>query len=448
MNARTFFVIGLAAALALPAGAQPAPASRLDPRISGMTGSVSAANLRALDERLVAFGTRNLYSETSANPNRGVYAARNWIRDQFQAIANSTGGRMTVAFDTYVQPKGPNVVRDVEVSSVIATLKGDEPDAPVYVMSSHYDSRNSDGNDPLKDAPGANDNGSATSAVIEAARVMARTHFRATIVFACFDGEEQGLFGSDHYAKVLHDTNVRVLGNLNDDIIGGSKDFHGHAAPYRIRLFSEALPLGAERAPINHANAENDSPSRELARFVQSTAEPYVKPMRVDLQYMDDRWGRGGDQQSFTRQGFAGVRFVEPFENYEHQHQDIRVEKGVQYGDLPRYVDFDYLARATKLNVAALAALALGPEPPSGVGEDRAGFTYVTKLKWTAAPGAVSYDVVWRSSTDVQWRGVKNVGNVTSVTLPMNKDYYQFGVRSVDASGLRSYAVHPVPVKM
>lgn len=448
MNARTFIYAGLLVALCAPAAAQPAGAAQSDPRIDRMVTAVSASQLRALDERLVAFGTRNLYSEKLQNPNRGVYAARNWIRDRFQSIANGTGGRMTVTFDTYTQPKIENTTRPVEVSSVIATLKGDDPDGPVYVMSSHYDSRNSDGNDPVKDAPGADDNGSGTVAVIEAARVMAKQHFRATIVFACFDGEEQGLFGSDHYAKVLHDSGARVLGNLNNDIIGASQDHHGHSAPYTIRAFSEALPSEATRAAVNHSDLENDSPSRELARYVQTAVATYVRPLHVDLQYMDDRWGRGGDQQSFTKQGFAGVRFVEPFENYEHQHQDVRTEAAVSYGDLIQYMDFAYLERATKANVAALASLALGPEPPSNVGEDRSGFTYVTKLRWNAAPGAASYEVVWRSTTDAQWQHAKNVGNVTSVTLPMNKDLYHFGIRSVDGQGLRSVAVHPIAVKM
>jgi len=446
---RPLFALALIATLgATPAGTTTGNAPKLDARISKIVAGVSAAHLRQLDERLVGFGTRNLYSETLNSPARGVYAARNWIRDQFNQIAAGSGGRMTVAFDTYVQTKANSMPRDAEVSSVVATLKGDDPNAPVYVISSHYDSRNSDGNDAVKDAPGADDNGSGTIAVIEAARVMAQTHFRSTIVFACFDGEEQGLFGSDHYAKVLHDAGARVLGNLNNDIIGNSRDFHGHSAPYVVRLYSEAIPLGADRASVNRAFAENDSPSRELARFVSETAQAYVRPMQVPLQYMDDRWGRGGDEESFAKQGFPAVRLVEPYENYEHQHQDIRVENGIQYGDLLQYVDFPYVARATQVNVAALAALALGPEPPQNVGEDRSGFTYVTRLKWDAAPNAAGYEVVYRGLTDPQWTGVRAVGNVTSVTLPMNKDYYHFGVRSVDSSGLHSYAVHPVPVKM
>ena len=448
MQARTFFLFFLAVALGAAPATPVRTAPKLDARITAMVSAVSASHLRDLDEHLVGFGTRNLYSEKLASTTRGVYASRNWIRDRFEEIARGSGGRMSVAFDTYVQPKVRTMPRDAEVSSVTATLKGDDPGAPVYVMSSHYDSRNSDGNDPEKDAPGADDNGSGTSAVIEAAKVMAHTRFRGTIVFATFDGEEQGLFGSDHYAQVLHDAGARVLGNINNDIIGTSRDYHGHSAPYVLRLYSEAIPLGADRASVNRAYSENDSASRELARFVNETAESYVRPMKVPLQYMDDRWGRGGDEESFNKQGFPAVRLVEPFENYEHQHQNLRVENGVQYGDLLQYVDFPYLARATQVNVAALAALALGPEPPRNVGEDREGFTYVTRLKWDAAPNAAGYEVVYRGLTDVQWTGVKAVGNVTSVTLPMNKDYYHFAVRSIDADGLRSYAAYPVPVKM
>lgn len=242
------------------------PPPTVDPHIAAMLASVSADRLRANDQRLVGFGTRNLFSETLRSRTRGVFAARNWIADQFRGIARSSAGRLSVRFDTYVQAKTARTPRAAEVSSVIATLRGDDPLRGIYVMSSHYDSRNSEGNDATLDAPGADDNGSGVIAVLEAARAMAATHFRGTLVFACFDGEEQGLFGSDHYAKVLRASGTQVAADLNDDIIGASVGHDGEQSPNDVRLFSEALPAGATPRLVNAIGSENDSPARELAR--------------------------------------------------------------------------------------------------------------------------------------------------------------------------------------
>lgn len=412
-----------------------------------MVGAVSAADLQSIDTRLVAFGTRSAFSEQLDSPSRGVFAARDWIRSQFETIAKTAGGRMTVSYDTYLQPKTDRTPRAVTISSVIAVLKGDDSDGRTYVMSSHYDSRNSDGNDPTRDAPGADDNGSGTSAVIEAAKVMARTRFHGTIVFACFDGEEQGLFGSGHYAQTLKAQNVKVLGNLNNDIIGASVGPHGERAPYVVRVFSEALPAEAKVRFVDMVGSENDSPSRELARFVKTTGEQYVKPMTGELIYRADRFLRGGDQESFTEQGFPAMRFVEKYENFHHQHQNVRVENGVQYGDLLRYVDFGYLARVTQMNIAALAALALGPEQPSQVQMLTKELGYDSTLRWQPSPHATSYEVVWRETTSPVWQFSKNVGNVTQATVPVAKDDYILGVRAVDANGLGSPVVYPVPVR-
>lgn len=447
MNIRRFLAFStllvLSGGVVFAAPSQP-PA---DPRIQAMVAAVSPSDLKAIDTRLVAFGTRNAFSETNGTPTRGVFAARDWIRSQFEEIAKSTNGRMTVSYDTYLQPKTDRTPRDVTISSVVAVLRGDDPDGRTYVMSSHYDSRNSDGNDATRDAPGADDNGSGTSAVIEAAKVMARTPFHGTIVFACFDGEEQGLFGSGHYAQTLKAQNVNVVGNLNNDIIGASVGPHGERAPYTVRVFSEALPLGASVKMVNAVGSENDSPSRELARFVKTTGEQYVKPMNGELIYRADRFLRGGDQESFTAQGFPAMRFVEKYENFNHQHQNVRVEGGVQYGDLLQYVDFDYLARVTRMNVAALAALALAPEQPSGVELLTANLGYDSTLRWHTTPGAASYEIVWRESTSPVWQYSKNVGNVTQATVPVGKDDYILGVRAVGADGLSTPVVYPVPVR-
>lgn len=422
------------------------PAPAVDPRISAMVGAVSAQDLRAYDTRLVAFGTRNDFSEDLNSPMRGVFAARDWIRAQFESIAKSSGGRMVVSLDTYTHPKTERTPRDVIESSVIATLKGSEP-GPTYVMSSHYDDCNGKCTDGRGVAPGADDNGSGTAAVIEAAKVMAKTTFRGTIVFAVFDGEELGLWGSQHFADELKSNGTNVVANLNNDIIGTPNAAAGSPDVNQVRIFSEALPASAKDAAVNLIGSENDSPSREIARFVKATAERYVQPMQGVLIYRADRFLRGGDQESFTADGFPAIRFVEIHENFHHQHQDVRKEDGEQYGDLPQYVDFNYLARVTKMNVAALAALALGPDQPSQVELLTRQLTNDSTLRWKPAAGATSYEVVWRETTSPVWQYAKNVGNATQATVPVSKDNYILGVRSVDALRLYSPVVYPVPVR-
>ncbi|GAC1568530.1 MAG: M20/M25/M40 family metallo-hydrolase [Vulcanimicrobiaceae bacterium] len=441
----------LSAACALPSLASarvrddaPPPAQR-DPAIVAMLARVDARELRAIDTTLVGFGTRNLFSESLHSPTRGVYAARDWLAGQFRELEQPSEGRLTVTLDTYVQPKTAYTPRAVETSSVIATLRGDDPARGTIVVSSHYDSRNSDGNDATLDAPGADDNGSGTSAVLEAARAMARGHFASTIVFACFDGEEQGLFGSAHFAKSLKDAGVRVEANFNDDIVGASRGHDGESMPNEVRLFSEALPSGAKPSSVNATGTENDSPSRELARAAAALGEAYVPGMHVNLIYRADRFLRGGDQESFADQDFPAIRYVEPHEDFDHQHQTVRVENGRRYGDLLAYVDFDYLARVTKLNVAGIADLALAPAPPS-VTLDARELGYDSTLAWGAVPQAVAYDILWRRTTDATWTHAKRVGNVTAATLPLSKDDWLFGVRALDAAGHVSVASFPSPV--
>jgi hypothetical protein len=430
----------------------PIPAPPLDPRITAMVNAVSAADVREYDTRLVAFGTRNDFSEDLHSSTRGIFAARDWIRSQFEAIAKTSGGRMSVTLDTYTQPKTERTPRDVVESSVIATLKGDAAagsaqGGPTYVMSSHYDDCNGKCTDGRGVAPGADDNGSGTSAVIEAAKVMARTHFRGTVVFAVFDGEELGLWGSDHFAKELKANGTNVVADLNNDIIGTPNAPAGSPDAQQVRIFSQALPVDAKDAVVNLIGSENDSPSRELARFVKAASEQYVKPMKGVLIYRADRFLRGGDQESFTAAGFPAIRFVEVHEDFRHQHQDVRKENGVQYGDLPQYVDFDYLARVTKMNVAALAALALGPDQPSQVQLLTQHLTNDSTLRWKPAAGAARYEIVWRETTSPVWQYAKDVGTATEATVPVSKDNYILGVRSVDAHELRSPVVYPVPTR-
>ncbi len=449
---RFFFAFASGALLSSQPALSAAPYATIsqapvDNRIRAMTRAVSAQDLRRIDTRLVAFGTRNAFSETLRSRSRGVLPARDWIAAQFAADAKRASGRMSVSYDTYLQPKTPRTPRAVTISSVVAVLKGDDPDGRTYVVSSHYDSRNSDGNDATRNAPGADDNGSGTSAVLEAAKVMAATRFHGTIVFACFDGEEQGLFGSGHYAQQLKANHADVLADLNNDIVGASAGPNGERAPLTVRIFSQALPDDAVVRQVNLVGSENDSPSRELARFVKVTAEQYASGMNAELISRADRFLRGGDQESFTAQGFPAMRFVEKYENYHHQHQNVRVEGGVQYGDLLRYVDFSYLARVTQMNVAALAALALGPEQPGAVQMLTKHLGYDTTLRWSSVPHAVSYEIVWRETTAPEWQYARNVGNRTQATVAVSKDDYIFGVRALDAAGLRSPAVYPRPVR-
>ncbi len=415
--------------------------------VATMVDAVRADRLKSTVERLVAFKTRNDFSETASTPQRGVFGARDWIAGRFAAIAATAPGRMSVELDTYLQPKTPKTPRTVTESSVIATLKGDEP-GRIYIMSSHYDDCDGHCTDGVGIAPGADDNGSSVAAVLEAARVMAGTHFRGTIVFACFDGEELGLWGSNHYAHELAAMHAPVLAVLNNDIIGNSVGGDGSSEPGVIRVFSEGLPAGTDIERVNLVGSENDSPSRELSRFVAEIVPVYVPNFTVRQIFRSDRFLRGGDQESFQSVGYsAAVRFVEPHENFTHQHQDVRMKDGVQYGDLPQYIDPEYLKRATQGNVAALATLALGPAPPGGVRLVTAKLGYDSTLRWTRAADAVSYEVVWRTTDAPQWRGARNAGDVVEATVPISKDDYILGVRSVDANGLRSPAVYPVPVR-
>ena len=434
----------LALTLGLLSGASP----RSD--IRTMTAAVSASDLRAMLATLVGFGTRNDFSEHLNSSTRGVFAARDWIRSQFESAAAKSGGRMTVAFDTYVQPKTPQTPRAVTESSIIATLKGDQP-GPTYVMSSHYDDCNGDCTDGVNDAPGADDNGSGTVGVIEAAKAMAGlSHFRGTVIFAVFDGEELGLWGAEHFAKSLKNSGATVVADLNNDIIG-TPNASGAEANV-VRVFSEALPPDAKIGFVDTFGTENDSPSRELARFIEANVPAYVKGFRVRSIWRADRFGRGGDQEAFTEQGFPAIRFVEAHENFYHQHKNVRLENGVQYGDLLKYIDFNYLARVTQTNVAAMALLALGPGDPQNVTQP-----YHTlsdqhlendaTLAWDKAPGAASYEIVWRAADSPRWQHAKNVGDVTTATIPVSRDDAVFGVRSVGPDGLRSVVVTGKPVR-
>lgn len=437
----SLLLASLSAGYAQAAAQLPAP----DPQITAAISQISSARLKANVEHLIAFGTRNSFSE-KLGPKRGVFAARDWIMSELQKIAATSLGRMRVSLDSYIQmPDGRRIARPVEISSVIAELRGDEPGGRTYVISSHYDSRNSTYDDISADAPGADDNGSGTAAVLEAARVMAQMPVHATVIFAIYDAEEQGLLGSAHHAQSLQARHVDVQGNLNNDIIGASRDEKGEVHAHSVRIFSESLPLGSDVSRINALGSENDSPSRQLARFAKEAGDHYIPDLTGNLIFRADRFLRGGDHQSFNAAGYAGIRFVEPTETFAHQHQNPRTENGVRYGDFAEFMDFDYLLRVTQYNVAVLATLARGP----GLVRDCAiltkELTNDSSLSWSPVAGATHYEVMRRLTTEPVWTQIDDVGAVTRATLPYSKDNWLFGVRAVDADGHRGVVASPSP---
>ena len=316
-----------------------------------------------------------------------------------------------------------------------------------YVVSGHYDSRCTDVLDTSCAAPGADDDGSGVSGVLEMARVMATHRFDATIVFMAVAGEEQGLFGSTHFVQVAKKNHVNIAGMLDNDIIGTPNG----EDPRTVRLFSEGVPSDEtpQEAAIRQAvGGENDSPARQLARFVKDTADNQATGMRVDLIFRRDRYLRGGDQIPFLQNGYrSAVRFTEQRENFNHQHQNVRVRHGVQYGDLARYVDFGYVARVTRVNVATLAALASAPASPHGAQIVATTLTNNTTIRWqpNREPDLAGYQIVWRDTTAPLWQHSVDVGDRTSFTLPLSKDTYFFGVRAIDKHGNRSPVSFPTP---
>ena len=421
--------------------------------ITNIVREIDAKNIERTIRQLVSFGTRNTLSEQN-DPTRGIGAARDWLYAEFLKAAESSGGRMTVEKQSFEQPKADRIPQPTVLTNVVATLKGSQPEAAerVYVVSGHYDSMCNSPTDAKCDAPGANDDASGTAAVLEMARVMAKHQFDATIVFMAVPGEEQGLLGATHYAENAKQKTINVDAMFTNDIIGNTLGGNGVRDRATVRVFSEGVPSNETPAEANtrrSVGGENDSASRQLARFIKETAEKYVAQMKVMLIYRRDRYGRGGDHIPFLERGFPAVRFTEVNEEFKHQHQNIRVEDGVQYGDLPEFVDFAYVANVARVNAASLAALALAPARPKGVNILTARLSNDTDLKWDAnkESDVAGYEVVWRETTSPVWTDSKDVGNVTSYTMKgMSKDNYFFGVRSIDKDGNRSVVTYPKPM--
>jgi hypothetical protein len=429
-------------------------AGRRSEEIARIVQEIDGRNLEKTIRKLVSFGTRNTLSAQD-DPNRGIGAARAWLFAEFSKVAEQSGGRMTVAKQTFEQPKAARVPAPTMITNIVATLKGSQPESAgrTYVVSGHYDSMCTSPTDATCDAPGANDDASGTAAVLEMARVMSRYKFDATIIFMTVAGEEQGLLGSTYSAEQakLSGTNIEAM--FTNDIIGSSLGGNGVRDGHTVRVFSEGVPSNEkpDEATVRRGvGGENDSESRQLARFIKETAERYVPGMRVMMVYRRDRYLRGGDHIPFLERGFAAVRFTEPNEDYHHQHQNVRNENGVQYGDLPQFDDFNYIANVARVNAAALAMLALAPARPKNAGLVTARLTNDTDLKWDAnkETDLAGYEIVWRDTTSPVWTNARAVGNVTSYAMKgMSKDNYFFGIRAVDKQGNKSPVSFPHPVR-
>jgi acetylornithine deacetylase/succinyl-diaminopimelate desuccinylase-like protein len=414
------------------------------PLLEALAAQVSADREQATDARLVAFGTRNSLSETDS-ASRGIGAARRWVAAQFAALSQGCAGCLRIETPSQTL-SGARVPAPTPFVDVLAVQTGTTDPGRVVVISAHLDSRASDVMDAKIDAPGANDDGSGVSAVLEAARVLSAHRFPATIVYAVLSGEEQGLYGG----KVLADHAVaqgwRIEADLNNDIIGNIRGQDGTIDNTHVRVFSEGGRTNetpAQAATRHDVGGELDSPSRNIARFMQQLAAQYLNDLEVRMIYRPDRSGRGGDQREVLNQGFPAVRVTEAQENYTRQHQTVRVENGVAYGDVIDGVDFPYLAKVTRLNVITLAALASAPEPPRGLTLSGA-VTPDTTLNWTRSPGATAYRAWWRETTEPQWRYSRLARQADRTTLEgVNIDDWFFGVSAVGADGYESPVAFP-----
>lgn len=429
-----------------------APRTSADPAIVKMIREVSARNIEASIRKLVSFGTRNTLSEQD-NPVRGIGAARNWIFSEFQRISADCGNCLTVEKQSFLQPKANRVPEPTTLTNVVATLKGTTDPSRIYVVSGHYDSMCSSPTDAKCDAPGANDDASGTAAVIELARVMSKQKFDATIIFMTVPGEEQGLLGAAYFAEQAKQKAMNIEGMFTNDIVGGVTTQKNSPNRNRVRVFSEGVPSDETQQQARtrrSVGGENDSASRQLARYIKEQSDRYLKNFKVWMIYRRDRYLRGGDHIPFLERGFTAVRVTEVDEDYTHQHQNVRTENGVFYGDTPEFVDFEYTANVTRVNLISLASLAGSPARPKNVGIVTRRLTNDTELKWDANTDAdlAGYEIVWRDTSAPEWTSAQFVGNITNyVVTGRSKDNYFFGVRAIDKSGNRSPVSFPHPAQ-
>jgi hypothetical protein len=429
------------------------PSYAADPQIAAALRQVSAQRIQANIEKLVSFGTRLTLSAqdpASIAAGHGIGAAREWIQSEFERYSRDCGGCLEVKTDSFSEEPTERIPKATEITNVYAVLKGtDAANAKrIVLVTGHYDSRNTDILDGIGDAPGANDDGSGTAVSLECARVLSKLKFPATIVFLTVAGEEQGLNGSKHFSKMAKDQAWDLEAALNNDIVGGDKSAEqDHSV---VRVFSEGVPVAATEQDLRRIRGlggESDSGSRQLARYIADVGRTYDVSLRPMLVFRLDRFLRGGDHYSFNQQGFAAVRFTEFREDFHHQHQNVRTDNGVQYGDLLKFVDYDYVAHVARLNAATLASLASAPAPPANVHILTRDLENDTTLSWEASPGglATEYEVLWRATTSPEWEHAQKAGNATRATLKLSKDNAIFAVRAVDRAGHCSLPVVPVP---
>jgi len=430
-----------------------ATSAQVDSQIAAALKDVSAERIQATIQHLVGFGTRLTLSgqdPASIQAGRGIGAAREWIESEFERYSKQCGGCLEVKTDSFTEPPADRIPKPTVITNLYAVLKGTDPENAkrIVLVTGHYDSRNSDVLDANGDAPGANDDGSGTAVSLECARVLSQHKFPATIIFLTVAGEEQGLNGSKHFAEKAKQQGWNIEAVINNDIVGGDRN------PYQdtsvVRVFSEGIPAAAtdtQLPVIRNLGGENDSPSREVARYIAEVGRTYNTGIHPLLIFRLDRFLRGGDHYSFNQQGFAAVRFTEYREDFNHQHQNVRTENGVEYGDLPKFVNFDYVSHVARLNLATLASLASAPAPPANVHIVTKNLENDTTLTWDPSPGggASAHEVVWRATISPDWEHAERVGNVNHTTLKISKDNVIFAVRAVDDEGHRSLPVVPTP---
>lgn len=424
-----------------------------DPEIRKMISEIKAENLEATIHKLVSFGTRHTLSDTKSK-TKGIGAAQQWVKSEFDKFALESNGRLTSKIDYFeVKADGKRIAKDSQLGNVMATLKGTDPnDNRILIISGHLDSRVSDVMNVKSDAPGANDDGSGVAAVIELAKIMSKRSFPATIIFVAVTGEEQGLYGARHLAELAKESNWNIVAMLNNDMIGNSLSSGTNLRDNtQVRIFSETIPFleTEDEAKMRKATSrDNDSPSRLLARYIKTVTEQYVDQLKVKLVYRNDRFLRGGDHTPFSQNGFTAVRFCEMNENFNHQHQDLRTENNIKYGDLPEFMDFEYLRKNTCSNLATLANLAWSPKAPTNVGIEVKELSNSSTLKWSSPDGKAQhgYQILMRETSSAHWEKTFFTKD-TQIEIPYSKDNYFFAVQTVDALGHASLPVFPIPIR-
>ena len=448
-----FSLLAAIAVLSFAVGSAAQTTSKPDPQIAHALRQISSQRIQSNIEKLVQFRTRSTISAQdrgSIAAGKGIGAAREWIKSEFERYSQECGGCLEVKTDSFTIGPAERIPGPTVITNVYAVLKGtDSSNANrVVLVTGHYDSRDTDVLDASGFAPGANDDASGTAVSLECARVLSRLKFPATIIFLTVAGEEQGLDGSHHFAELAKRSGWQVEAALNNDIVGGDRNPRQDSRV--VRVFSEGVPLTVNQntlRSLQDIGGENDSPSRELARYVSETARNYATAVKPMLVFRLDRYLRGGDHISFLEQGFPAVRFTEYSENFNHQHQNVRTEHGVEYGDLSKFVNFDYVANVARINAATLASLAAAPAPPQNVRVLVNSLENGSTLTWDAPAGAsqLHYEVVWRLTTSPEWEHREDAGNETRISLPLSKDDVIFGVLASDGKGHRSLPVVPAP---